>query len=115
MKTQTNLTDVDADSIVIADDVQALTGDGAITISRGVATLTKAGVLVATLNAPQIGHDDFNRLTIVSLGTAGSAHTVSGISGALTATFSNVIGDSLDLMAFNGVWYVLGKHQVTIA
>jgi hypothetical protein len=111
----TNLTDLDVDSITIANTTQAMTGNGAINIKEGVVTLTKSGILAATLAAPVAGVDDGKRLTIISKGTAGSAHTVTSVAGALVATFSGVIGDTLDLVAHNGVWQIAGCHQVTFA
>ena len=112
----TNLTDLDVDSITIAMTTQAMTADGAITIKEGVVTLSKDGVLAATLAAPIAGVDDGKRLTIISLGTAANgAHTITSVSGALVATFSKIIGDTLDLIAFNGRWEVVGFHQITFA
>jgi len=111
----TDLTDLDVDSLVTALPTQAMTGDGAILIDEGVVTLTKAGVLAAGLAAPVAGVDDFKRLTIISKGTAGSAHTVTSVAGALVATYSGVLGDTLDLIAFNGRWEIVGFHQVTCA
>jgi len=112
----TNLSDLDVDSIQIALNNQALVADGAITITEGVVTMTRAGAIVAaTLGAPTAGVDDFKRLTIVSKGAAGQAHTVTAVAGVLVATFSNVIGDCIDLIAYNGRWEIVGTHQVTAA
>lgn len=111
----TNLSIVDVDSIVydLANSEQAMTVNGAITIKEGVVTLNKAGVLAATIAAPTAGTDDFKRLTIISL--SAQAHTVTALAGALVATFSGVIGDTLDLIAYNGRYEVAGSHQVTLA
>lgn len=111
-----------ADEINVAADksAQAMTADGAITIKNGVVTLNKAGVLAATLANPTAGTDDFKRLSIVSL--SAQAHTVTvtggfgnGGSGEDVATFSGVIGDGMEVMAYNGYWYLMGTHQVTVA
>ena len=103
---------------------QILTGDGAITIKAGVCALNKGSAIAATLDAPIAGDDDYKRLTVVSL--TAQTHTVTVavgfgnpladclVEGEDVATFSGVIGDTLDLMAFNGAWYVQGKHQVTL-
>lgn len=121
---KTNFDEVQCDSLQ-AGTSQILTDDGAITIKDGICALNKAGAINATLAAPTPGDDDFKRLTILSL--TAQAHTVTVaegfgnplpscvIEGEDVATFSGVIGDTLDLMAFNGAWYVQGKHQVTLA
>lgn len=135
----TNLTDLDVTSLSINDtaltataaelntsfdyETQAMTANGAITIKNGIVTLDKAGVLAATLAQPTATTDDFKRLRIVAL--SAELHTVTipatgwGGNTALTvATFGNIggdIGNSLDLLAYQGIWYVVGFHQVTFA
>lgn len=124
----TNLTDLTVDSLVSttmtigsqdlpAPTSQAMTADGAITIKHGVVSLSKAGVLAATLAAPTATTDDFKRLVIVSL--TAQLHTVTPVGGlgggATVATASGVIGDTLELIAYQGVWYVAGFHQYTFA
>lgn len=111
----TNFSTLDVTDLQIGAPSQALTGDGAITITEGVVTLTKAGVLAATIASPTAGLDDFKRLTVISKGTAGSAHTLTSVAGALVATFSGVIGDTIELIAYNGRWEIVGAHQVTAA
>lgn len=106
---------------VAADkEVQTLTDTGAITAKNGICLLNKAGVIAATLANPTAGTDDFKRLSIRSL--TAQAHTVTvtggfgnGGSGEDVATFSGVIGDGIELMAYNGYWYITGAHQVTVA
>lgn len=93
--------------------------DGAISPVAGEVVLTKGSAGAYTLAAP--ASDGF-RLCI----TAGSAfaHVVTatdlihdGVTGGAkdTATFGAFVGSSLDLLAYNGKWHVVGKNVVTIA
>lgn len=102
------------------DEVQAMTADGEITIKHGMVTLNKGSALLATLPDPVVDEDDFKRLSIVAL--TAQAHTVTpesafgnGGTGEAQATYSGVIGDCLQLEAYQGFWYIIGKHQVVIA
>lgn len=130
-----NLTDLDVTSLSInstsvtatADELnlldkstQTMTADGAITIKNGVVALNKAGVLAATLANPTATTDDFKRLTILALQAQANTVTVTGGfgnggNGEDVATFSGVIGDNLNLIAYQGYWYITGAHQVTVA
>lgn len=123
MTAVTNFDEVKADVGQFGES-QELTDDGAITVKDGVCALNKAGAIAATLAAPTAGTDDHKCLTIVSL--TAQAHTVTCengfgntlpacLEGEDVATFSGVIGDTLDLFAFDGAWYISGKHQVTVA
>lgn len=104
------------------ETLQTLAADGAITVKNGVCIISKTvpGIVAATLADPTAGTDDFKRLTIIN-GTAHASTVTSassfggGGSGEDVATFSGVVGDVLNLMAYNGKWYVVGYHQVTIA
>ena len=101
-------------------NVETLTDDGAITIKNGVVELNKAGAIAATLANPTAGTDDFNTLTILALTAQANTVTVTGGfgnggGGEDVATFSGAIGDNLNLMAYNGYWYITGVHQVTVA
>ena len=123
----TNLTDLTIDTLVINSETihpweaQAMTATGNITIKNGVVTLSKAAApLVAALTAPVATTDDYKRLVIVCLGDAGQAHTVTpaggiGGSGATVCSSSTVVGDTLELMAYQGLWYVVGFNQWTFA
>lgn len=108
------------DQELFAPTSQVLTDDGAITVKNGVCALNKAGAIAATLANPTADTDDFKRLSIVSL--TAQAHTVTvtggfggGGGGEDIATFSGVIGDGIDLIAYQGKWYLQGAHQVTVA
>jgi hypothetical protein len=107
----------------LADNAyQLLVADGAITVKNGVCVIAKtvAGVVAATLADPTDVTDNFKRLTIIS-GQA-QANTVTSASsfggggaGEDVATFSGQIGDTLNLLAYGGKWYITGTHQCTIA
>ena len=104
------------------DTLQTLAADGAITVKNGVCIISKTvpGVVAATLADPTTGTDDFKRLTIIN-GTAHASTVTSassfggGGAGEDVATFSGVVGDVLNLMAYAGKWYVVGYHQCTLA
>ena len=104
------------------ETLQTLAADGAITVKNGVCIISKTvpGVVAATLADPTTGTDDFKRLTIIN-GTAHASTVTSassfggGGAGEDVATFSGVVGDVLNLMAYAGKWYVVGSHQCTLA
>lgn len=133
----TNLTDLDVTSLSINStalsatgdelnrndfEYQLLVADGAITVKNGICFIAKtvAGAVAATLADPTATTDDFKRLTIVS--NQAQANTVTSASsfggggaGEDVATFSGAVGDTLNLIAYGGKWYVTGAHQCTIA
>ena len=101
---------------------QLLVADGAITVTNGVCKIAKtvAGVVAATLANPVSGTDDFKRLTIIS--NQAQANTVTctggfggGGTGEDVVTFSGAIGDSVELIAHEGYWYIVGGHQFSVA
>jgi hypothetical protein len=97
-------------------------GAGAIGIFGGSVFITDTGAALLTLvqpvaGAPSAGGNDGQRLTIIC--TTAHAHTVTtallGIKGSLhIITFANV-GDSIELDAFNGVWYVVGTPTAVVS
>lgn len=102
--------------------VQVLAADGAITIKEGVAFITKAGVAAVTLAAPVATVDDGKRLLVVS--TTAQAHTLTqttpgvnnGGAASDVGTFGAAIGNSIELVAYQGVWYTAGTPRgVTLA
>ncbi len=127
----TNLTDLTCDSMVIGSytlpipTVQTLTGNGAITIKHGIVLLNKSSAIAATIANPIVGTDDYKRLLIVSV--TAQTHTVTSAEGfgnptadcikegEDVATYAGAIGDALSLIAFNGAWYIQGKHGITVA
>lgn len=101
--------------------LKAYSASGAIAEKNGTVFLTKAGVAAMTLSAPTATSDDNKQLTIIS--TTAQAHTVnqaspgfnSGGAASDVATFGGAIGDSISLVAYQGVWYVESKTNVTLA
>lgn len=82
--------------------------------------ITKAGVAALTLAAPTAGADD-GLLIEINSATA-NAHTVTatglyedGAGHVNLATFPANIGGYLNLMAYQGKWYVLGVQNVTMS
>jgi hypothetical protein len=102
--------------------VELASANGAIASKSGVVMITKTGALAAmTLAAPVAGTDDGKLLTVVA--ATAFAHTVTnaspgfnnaGASGDV-ATFGGAIGDSMQVVAFNGRWHVLALRNVTLA
>jgi len=131
MTSTTNLTDLTCTSMTIgtyalpAPVVQTLTDSGAITIKHGIVRLNKAGAIAATLAMPTAGTDDYKRLLIVAI--TAQAHTVTCaegfgnptadcvVEGEDVGTYASVIGNSMNLLAYNGVWYITNLHGVTVA
>jgi hypothetical protein len=101
---------------------QLLVADGPITVKNGACFIAKtvAGVVAATLADPTATTDDFKRLTIVS--NQAQANTVTSASsfggggaGEDVITFSGEIGDTVELLAYGGKWYIVGGHQFAVA
>lgn len=93
--------------------------NGAIGIKNGKVILTKAGVAAMTLAAPTATTDDGKILRIVSV--TAQAHTVTFPSGKInggaltTATWTAAIGNSMEIIAYQGVWYTISTKGVTIS
>lgn len=111
-------------AIIAKTPVTALSTDGAVTIPDGDTTfaITKAGVCALTLADPTAGDDDGLILRFVS--TTANAHTLSNASGSGfngggaggdVGTFGVAIGDGIQIVAYQGVWYVLNSINVTLA
>lgn len=101
---------------------QTLVADGAITVKSGVCIIAKtvAGVVAATLADPTATTDDYKQLTIINgqtqANTILSASSFGGGGGGVDlATFANVVGNTLTLMAYQGKWYVIGQLGVTLS
>lgn len=99
----------------------AAAADGAITTKHGSVAITKGSAAALTLAAPIVGTDDFKVLRIVA--TTAFVHTVTnaapgfnaGGAGKDVATFGGAIGDSMEVMAYQGVWLVLNLTNVVLA
>lgn len=92
--------------------VEVDNANGAIALKNGVVMITKGSAAAMTLAAPVAGTDDRKRLTIISTGAF--AHTVTtptnGINGSKhIATFA-AVGDRLELIAYQGVWYAVNTN-----
>jgi hypothetical protein len=84
---------------------------GAIAILNGKVILNAAGALAMTLAAPTVTTDDFKVLKIV--GITAQAHTVTTPANKLNGNKHIItyaaVGDSVELMAYQGVWYILNS------
>lgn len=94
------------------------TASGAIAQKTGTVMLSGTGVQVMTLANPVSGTDDGKTLAIVA--TSAHAHTVAtvaGISGGANhkATFGGALGDTLNLKALGGVWYLEPSINQTLS
>lgn len=99
----------------------AATTNGAITPgTRATYIITKAGVLAMTLAAPTATTDDGKVITFIS--STANAHTLTatgllktGVAGVNVATWTNVAGASLTLMAYQALWYVVSSNGITFS
>jgi len=92
-------------------------GAGVVGITNGRVIITDSGAALLTLAAPTAGDrsaggNDGDRLEIIS--TTAQAHTVTTPSNKingnkLTATFA-AVADHIELIAYNGVWYVINNN-----
>lgn len=99
------------------DTLQAMTANGAITITNGIVTLDKAGVLAATLAAPAAA-DNGKTITVYSLSAQAHTVTITGSAGGTATdvcTFGAAIGNSITLRAYGQKWYTVGVSGVTVA
>lgn len=101
---------------------QTLVADGPITVKNGICKIAKTveGVVAATLADPTNITDDLKHLVIVSgqaqANTVTSASSFGGGGGGEDIiTFSGAIGDTVELIAWGGKWYIIGGHQFTVA
>lgn len=122
----TNLTDLTVDSLTVNSKdfppfttVELTGANETPTLKHGVIVLNRGGAITVTLGNPTATTDDYKRLIFVSVTT--QAHVVNcnhfGNGGDTedVATFLNVKGSCLALMAYQGYWYVTGKQGITIA
>jgi hypothetical protein len=102
------------------DTIAAKLIDGAISSAPGTIAITKATPLgSSTLATPTVTTHDGYILRITS--TTAQAHVVSCASGKVnggtttTLTFGGAIGDSIVLVAYQGVWYSVANTNVTLS
>lgn len=100
---------------------QTLVADGPITVKNGICKIAKTveGVVAATLADPTNITDDLKHLVIVSgqaqANTVTSASSFGGGGGGEDVIkFSGAIGDTVELIAWGGKWYIIGGHQFTV-
>lgn len=104
--------------------ITAYANDGAIGFANpfNIAKLTKSGSAGAyTLAAPTSAQEGYRLLVLCQ---SAQAHVITatdllddGVTGGAkdTATFAAFVGSTLDLIAINSKWHVVGKNLVTIA
>lgn len=120
----TSAAGVTIDGLLIKDGIvgtiQAITGDGAITIQNATVVASKGSAAALTLAAPTAGTHDGIIVRVVAI--SAQAHVITGgvdgfnAKGASgTATFGGAIGDSVTFVAYNGHWYTLSLVNVVIA
>lgn len=116
-----NLKAGEATDADIVREIVVISGDGAITATKSCTViLTKGTAAAITLAAPSTAMNGV-RLTILSLTAA--AHTVTqttpGFNDASTtgdvATYGAAKGNSMRIIAYNGIWYALSLTGVTLA
>ena len=103
------------------DDLQVMSGDGAIQIRPGTVIVTKGSAAALTIANPTSGVHDGMEITIISNG--GYAHTVTrsttGFNGSGAsqdvATFGTAAGNGMTIVAYQGVWYTKNLTGVTLA
>jgi hypothetical protein len=100
------------------DGIELEAADGAIGIVEGLAVITKGSAAALSLAAPTPGGpgvgDDGKHLSILS--TTAFAHVVTTpankVNGSkLTATFAAAVDSNIELIAYNGIWYVQNTPQ----
>jgi len=110
----------DAINKMLGGPLNLLPASGAIDPhTAGRYMITKAGVAALTLAAPTAGADD--GLCIEILSSTANAHTLTatglfedGAGNVNKATWPAQIGGAIDLVAYNGKWYVQNLQSVTI-
>jgi hypothetical protein len=102
--------------------LQALGASGAVVIKPSTVLVTKAGVAALTIADPTSGVHDGLEMNFIS--TTANAHTLSNAAGSGfngggaasdVGTFGGAKGDGITIVAYQGVWYVKDKTNVTLA
>ncbi len=96
---------------------QTFSVNGAITIAHGTVMITKAGVLAGTLDSPPTS---MNGARLLISTTTANAHVITcalfynGVTNN-TATWTAAAGNCMELVAWDGVWYVVSLRGVTLS
>ena len=101
--------------------VVAYAANGAISIYSHTAVITKGTAAAMTLAAPTATTHDGVTITIVS--DTAAAHTITattigfnkGDAASDVATFTAAIGNTLQVVAYQGEWLVTGNINATLA
>lgn len=99
--------------------ITKLTGaTDAIPLTGGTVIVATAGVDAMTLATPTAGTNDGLRLTVISAGA--HAHTITTAADKInggddTATFAAAAGNSITLVAYQGIWYAENLTGVTLS
>jgi hypothetical protein len=106
-------------------NVEVKAADGAVASTQGNVMITKGTAAALTLAAPVAGlpsaatpGNDGQMLRVVS--TTAAAHVITFPANKLnsnktTATFGAAVGNSLVLIAYQGIWYVVASVGITLA
>jgi hypothetical protein len=99
------------------DTVTVALVDGAIAVKTGTVVITKGSAAALTLAAPTVTTDDGKVLSIV--GTTTFAHTVTTpsniVNGGKHLITYAAAGDSVELTAYQGVWYSRALNGAVIS
>jgi hypothetical protein len=103
----------------VRPSVIALSAQAAVPAASGTYVITKGSAGAYTLATPVAGVDDGKYIVVVA--STAFAHTVTTAANKingnkLTATFAAAIGNNLELVAYQGIWYcVLPSTGVTLS
>lgn len=101
----------------VQNTVEAASTNGAVAIASKTVYLTKAGVAAMTLATPTATTHDGIRITFIA--TTANAHTVTcpagKLQGSAVGTFGGAVGDTMTVEAYQGIWYILTKTNVTLS
>lgn len=100
-----------------ATDTQiAMGANGAVKVQKSTVYFTKAGVLAATLAAPT---SEQNGMIIRFVATTAQANTITcpagKLGGSAVATFGGAANDGITLIAFQGIWRILSRTNITLS
>lgn len=118
---QDGTSDVFADVGDNVDTIKIYTADAEITEKNTRVLLNKGSAMTGlTIAAPTATVDDGKRLKITTI--SAQAHVITdatagfnGKGSSGTITFTAAKGNSCELLAYQGVWYVINIQGVTVA